>query len=202
LGTLTPKNGRAAALALPRQAMTWEKFARTVLPSAEALELLVPRYGAFTAFLTAAHPDSTMIFTWDTPVSSYLYHHEPPTQYAPPPAHWRLSASTWTKVTGVALRANMWGANPQPHLGTGAVLILEGAVDTGRGQGNALFPETLMSELLPFRATIEAYSKSAEISGRETASACGLAIGERTNGAPIRVTTDGKTAEYVIDRWD
>jgi hypothetical protein len=117
--------------------------------------------------------------------------------------HWRLSAATWTTVTGISLRANMWGGNPQPHLGTGAVLILEGAVDTGRGQGNAIFPETLMSELLPVRATIEAYSKSAEIQGREYASACGLAIGDRgTNGAPIRVTTDGKTMEYIIDRWD
>ena len=163
----------------------------------------MPQWGAFTAFLTAAHADAPLIFKWNNAVTSYLYHHEPPTHYAPQAAHWRLAAATWTKVTGVVLRANMWGANPQPHLGTGAVLILEGAVDTGRGQGNALFPETLRSELLPVRATIEAYSKSAEISGREFASACGLAIGDRgTNGAPIRVTTDGKTMDYVIDRWD
>jgi hypothetical protein len=79
-GRLTPKaKARPAKLALPQQTLTWEKFARTVLPDAVAIEAQVPA-GAdrFMALVTAEHPEAPPILQWDAedrrnPVSWY-YH--------------------------------------------------------------------------------------------------------------------------------
>lgn len=192
------------AVALPRQTMTWEKFQRTVLPTAQKLELLVPNRGSFCAMLTAVHPDAPNIFKWDNTFSQYVYHHDPAKgHYSPDAAAWGLKAHAWCTVTGITPRSNMWGANPKPHLGEGVVFVLQGAKDSGTNQGNALFPEILRDELHPVHRTIEAYSKTAVLGGREEASACGLAIGKGGTGSPIfRATVDGRTAEYELDRWD
>jgi hypothetical protein len=199
-GTAPPPPG----VSLPRQTMTWEKFQRTVLPTAQKIELLVPYRGSFCAMLTAAHADAPNILKWDNTFSHYVYHHEPAKGHtAPDAAAWGLKAHAWCPVTGITPRANMWGANPKPHLGEGVVFVLQGAKDSGTDQGNALFPEILRDELHPVHRTIEAYSKTAVIGGREEASACGLAIGKQGTGNPVfRVTTDGRSAEYQLDRWD
>lgn len=83
------------------------------------------------------------------------------------------------------------------------LLILEGCADTQTGPGNALFPECLRAELYGIRATIEAYSRSAELLGREQASACGLYIGAKgAIGYDFRVTAGGVQTLYRADRWD
>lgn len=191
-GTLMP----CSALTIPRQTMTWEKFRRTALPTASKIEVLVPFIGSFMAVLTAADPDAPNILKWDNPFSVYVYHG------GSKASQWRLAPSTWADVAGICLRPNLWGANPQPHLGTGTLMILKGAADTGTLQGNALFPEILRSELHGARSTIEAYSKSAVIGGLDEASACGIGFGGEGLKAPIRVTAGGATTEYLIDRWD
>lgn len=79
-GHLTPKSRASAGkLALPQQTMTWEKFARTVLPDALAIEAQVPA-GAdrFMALVTADSAEAPPILQWDAeerrnPVSWY-YH--------------------------------------------------------------------------------------------------------------------------------
>ncbi len=79
-GHLTPKSkAPAAKLGLPTQTMTWEKFARTVLPDALSIEAQTPASPErFMALVTAANPDAPPILQWDTddrrnPVSWY-YH--------------------------------------------------------------------------------------------------------------------------------
>jgi len=79
-GHLTPKaQTKPDKLALPQQTLTWEKFARTVLPDAVAIEAQVPP-GAdrFMALVTAENPEAPPILQWDAedrrnPVSWY-YH--------------------------------------------------------------------------------------------------------------------------------
>lgn len=186
--------------ALPCVTMTWEKFARTVLPEATALEQNAPGHGDYIAMLTAANPDAPPILKWDreearNPVSWYVYHG------GSAASAWRLSGG-WTKVNAVSANPTLWGASPQPHLGDGVVLILDGAIDTRTGQGNALFPECLKAELHGARATIEAYSRSAVIGGREDGSACGYVLNKTKAAAHLRAFVAGAWSEYRIDRWD
>ena len=76
---LTPKSKATApaALAVPARTMTWEKFARTVLPSAVSVEVQVPATcDRFAALVTAANKDAPPILQWDAedarnPVSWY-----------------------------------------------------------------------------------------------------------------------------------
>ncbi|MBL8974933.1 MAG: hypothetical protein JNK56_30325 [Myxococcales bacterium] len=79
-GHLTPKAKPATGkLALPQQTMTWEKFARTVLPDALTIEAQVPPVSdRFMALVTAANAEAPPILQWDAegarnPVSWY-YH--------------------------------------------------------------------------------------------------------------------------------
>jgi hypothetical protein len=182
---------------VPAVTMTWEKFARTILAEAERIDLMVPRGLAnFTAMLTAENADAPPILKWDNPVSLYVYH------AGSPAFQWGLAAGYERAVTAIARRPNEWGERPQPYLGEGIVFVLEGAVDSKTDAGNALFPEMLKAELHAVRSTIEAYSRTAVIGGRERASACGLGIGPQTANVRLRVTTSGRAAEYLIDRWD
>jgi hypothetical protein len=186
---------------LPRVRMTWAKFAATVLPTADALEMLVPPHGDFQGMLTAANADAKPILKWDrddarNPISTYVYNG------GSSASSWALTSGILTPVTGIALRPNLWGNNPQLYLGEELTLILKGCVDQNEGQGNALFPETLRSELHEVRATIEAYSRHAKIGGKEEASACGYGIGKGDIGIDLCVTSAGSTADYRIDRWD
>jgi hypothetical protein len=79
-GHLTPKvKTRPDKLALPQQTLTWDKFARTVLPGAVAIEAQVPAGSErFMALVTATNPDAPPILQWDAegqrnPISWY-YH--------------------------------------------------------------------------------------------------------------------------------
>lgn len=79
-GHLTPKAKKPPGRqVLPEQTITWEKFARTVLPDAVAIEAQVPAGPErFVALVTAQNPDAPPILQWDAeaqrnPVSWY-YH--------------------------------------------------------------------------------------------------------------------------------
>lgn len=60
-------------LNLPTSTMTWVKFARTVLPDASKIEVLVDNPSRFMAMVTEAVVDSEPILNWDNPFSWY-YH--------------------------------------------------------------------------------------------------------------------------------
>lgn len=201
---LKPKEAAAAVppVNIPLATMTWEKFCRTVLPTAEQLEIAVPAHGGFIALTTAVHADAPPIMKWDrederNPVAWYVY---PGGSAA---TQWGLRAGAWARVTAIAPLPTLWGSRPSPFLGEGVVLVIEGAADS-RDSGNALFPECLKEELHGARPTIEAYSRGAQIGGRDQASACGYDIRKGNRGADceLRALSAGAWARYRIDRWD
>jgi hypothetical protein len=79
-GHLTPKSPAPSdKLALPKQTLTWEKFARTVLPEALTIEAQVPAGSErFMALVTAESPDAPPILQWDAEdrrnPTSWYYH--------------------------------------------------------------------------------------------------------------------------------
>jgi hypothetical protein len=201
-GHLKPKGAQPESqLVASAQAITWEKFARTVLPHAKRIAFHVPSRGNFCALLTAVHPDAPPIHQWDSlekrnPVSHYVYHG------GSTPSQWGL-ATGLREVTAITLSPWQWFDAKCEHQGKAAVFVLSGARDSRTGQGNALFPETLRSELHGVRSVIEAYSRRAEIGGREEASACGYHFSSKGEAVTVRVrSANGVQVDYRIDRWD
>lgn len=75
-GHLTPKDKKPAAanqMNLPSKVMTFDKFSRTVLPTADKIEALIDNPNRFMALVTAAVEDSPNILQWDNTFSWY-YH--------------------------------------------------------------------------------------------------------------------------------
>lgn len=71
---IAPKGAtEAETMTLPSAVMTWEKFARTVLPTAETIEAKVDNPNRLMALVTAADPTAPNILQWDNPFSWY-YH--------------------------------------------------------------------------------------------------------------------------------
>lgn len=186
---------------IPAVSITWEKFKRTVLSDAAEIKFSVPSRGNFLALLTAATADAPPILKWDrdearNPVSGYVYHGGSGAD------QWRLSGGSWVKVTAVCSHPSLWGDKPMTFLGDRAIFLLDGCADTRTNSGNALFPEYLKDELHGIRSTIEAYSRTAEIGGRDEASACGYDIGKGNTNCTVRVKSDIGWTTYRIDRWD
>lgn len=192
-------NERVATQQVP-VAITWDKFAKSVLPSALEMHLYTESSMDFGALVTAVDPDAPPLFQWDrdgarNPVSWYLY------QGGSSPTRWNLNTNAWVVVTGVALKPNAWGGRQADHDGKGAMFLLAGARDSDNRE-LALFPETLRAELHAVRRTIEQFSKSRRIEGVEEASACGLIIGKKNLPHRLRVRSATGVAVYHIDRWD
>lgn len=180
--------------------LTWEKFARVVLPEVLSLEIWCPNNGNYYGATTAVRRKDPPILQWDgleglerNPVSLYVYRN------GSSPSNWSLSHG-WNKVTAVFRSPWSW-QRPEvfnKHQGNNVHFAIEGCRDT-RNAGLALFPETIRSELHEVRAVIEAHSNAGRLSGGEEASANGLAFSSNTK---LRVTTAEGRAEYVIDRMD
>ena len=60
-------------ITLPITTMTWDKFARTILPGAAKIEARIDNPNRFMAMVTEAVPGSENILQWDNPFSWY-YH--------------------------------------------------------------------------------------------------------------------------------
>jgi hypothetical protein len=197
-GHLRPKDVAAVPVVdIPPTTVTWEKFTRTVLPIAERMDLLVPGPGRgnFEAYLTAEHENVPLIFKWPNPFSSYVYHD------GSLAANWGLRAGSWSPVLAVSPRPNLWD-EPRNYPGEGVLLVIEGAADARRDQGNGLFPERLRDDLHGARATIEAYSKTAPIGRPEGQLACGYGVGRGVINITLRVLATGAWNSYRVDRWD
>lgn len=206
-GHLAPKvqralSGTASMTGAPPVVMTWKKFSETVLPTAEHIDLLVPTGQApFTAYVTAVDASAPPLFQWDrvekrNAVSWYVYGTNTPAR------QWGLVGGEYRKLTAICEQPSMWGDASLTHQGESVCLVIDGARDT-REAGLGLFPECLRSEYHGARAVIEAYSRSAQIEGREEAEVCGLRI---QKGTPcdqvVRVVSRGTVVTYKIDRWD
>lgn len=71
---ITPKGAsEPETMALPSTVMTWEKFQRTILPTAEIVEVKVDNPNRLMALVTASDPTAPNILQWDNPFSWY-YH--------------------------------------------------------------------------------------------------------------------------------
>lgn len=200
-GHLKPR-GAAQVIAQPDPPavpITWEKFAREVLPKAERIEYRVPMVGPFVALLTAVNADAPPIIQWDSeerrnPVSWYVY------PGGSPAGQWGLRGGEWAEVAAVTLFPHMWGGPERhPQHGKGAIFLLAGCMDT-LDSSAGLFPEILRSEYHGIRSAIEAYSRAATTTGREAGNACGVDL--RVWGQAFRVTTATGRLSYRIDRWD
>ena len=182
--------------------MTWEKFRRTVLPTAKKIECLAERYkNSYVALVTADDFNAPPIILWDNeerrnPFSWYMY------SDGSTSSQWNLPSSTYVEVTGITLQPNMWQPGYE-HIGEGVIFILKGCRDT-MNKSSGLFPEVMRGELREVRATIEAYSKKYNLGGYEEASACGLCVQNGSKGwaCRLRVTTDVGVTVYNLDRWD
>lgn len=202
-GHLLTKTAPAKSVDAPPVVMTWEKFARTVLPDAETIEFFAPsRNTGYFGMVTAANPDAPPILQWDreerrNPVSWYFYHG------GSAPEQWNLTRSAWHEVTAITLKPSSWYGAPSAHQGEGVFFILKGARDLRYTSGAGFFPECLRSEYHGVRRTMEAYAASAVVAGAAEATACGIAL---QKGQPwdhlFRVTSKGTTVTYKLDRWD
>lgn len=184
--------------------MTWEKFQRELLPTADHIEFQVPARGSFIALVTAVNAEAVPILQWDreerrNPVSWYVYHNGSPAE------QWHLQSGRWVAVTAITrLPPNWHGAEPRHH-GDGVILLLEGAHDRQGSTGMGFFPEQLRSEYHPVRRTMEAHARAKGVAGAEEATACGV---DARKGATwdhvVRVTdrTRGTRTSLTLDRWD
>lgn len=194
-----------APIDVSAQTITWEKFARTVLPTAERIEFLTPPHAeSYFAFVTAEDPAAPPILQWDredarNPVSWYLHAH------GSPPSQFGLTYTAYVDVEAVTLQPSSWGQSLS-HMGEGAYFLLKGARDGASAtSGIALFPEILKSEYHGIRAALEAYSRSKTLGGVERSDACGVCIqksGYRPRPLTFRVTVQGTRVLYNIDRFD
>lgn len=184
---------------LPASVHTWKKFREEVLPTAEAIELLLPmQVGTFVALVTQSNPGAQAILKWLNPVNWYVY------PGGSPPAQWRMEPGEWTRVEAILPFPNLWGDSPQPHYSYGHVLVLRGCEDRHNG-GLALFPEHLRSELHPMRSVIEAFSRGHLLGGRGSGVqlASGYDIRKRSGTlAQLRVQRRGGWERFRIDRMD
>jgi hypothetical protein len=201
-GHLQPKGTKAPRVEQPPVTMTFEKFRREVLPQAVQLAALVPAHGNFVAMVTTVNPDAPPILQWDheahrNPVNWYVW------PGGSPASQWGL-APGWVEVTAIALMPPMWNAaKDHGHHGRGAFVLLKGCRDTREG-GIALFPEVLKAEYRPIRATIEAFSRSAQLKDRDQATACGLDLRAGQAWQQQVRATDARHVQtvYLLDRWD
>jgi hypothetical protein len=198
-GHLKPKDVKQVEkFVLPSKDITWEKFREKVLPEALKIEYRTINYkDNYGTFVTANDSEAPNILQWDNPVSWYLYHG------GSSPTSFNLPSNVWVKVNAIALRPNQWeGEEKHAQHGQGGMFILDGCKDT-RNDDIALFPEMLKADLRAIRATIEAFSKSQKMHGKEEASAAGVLFAKNDKyNMQVRVTTKDGVQEYKIDRWE
>lgn len=194
------KPSAPANIGAPAVAITWDKFARTVLPTAEAIECLVPAHGNFLAFVTAANPAAPPMVQWDredrrNPVTWYVYHG------GSPAGAWNVRAGA-VKVNAIVLNPAHWdAARAMPNHAPTAVFILDGARDTRHERSGGMFPAHMRSEFHSIRSTLEAHFMRAPIAGRDEATACGLCFNTGSD-VTVVVTSGGVRMMYRLDRWD
>jgi hypothetical protein len=178
------------------------RFQRTVLPTAERIEILCPHAGPYTSLLTAADTDAPPILQWDNednrnPVSWYFWHG------GSPASQFCLTASKFHSVNAIALKPSMWTGGHE-HQGAGVLFIIDGASDMNQ-LGSCLFPEILKSELHGVRSVIEAHLRTSTPEGSDQQSAAGLML-QKGNGnqwnTRLRVWSAGRHIDYKLDRWD
>ncbi len=191
-----------AGSGMPEVRITFEKFRREVIPTANKIEFKVGSQVNLASLVTSVNPDAPPIVQWDTEdarnaVTWFLY------PGGRPAAYWTLTPG-WATVSGITLQPTMWDGQPRPHLGESVFFLIEGARDTGHVQGGGLFPEHLKSDYHGVRSTLEAHFNRTKVSDNLAGTATGYKFekGGPANDCHVRVTTGNVVTEYHIDRWD
>lgn len=199
-GHLQPKNtAQTSPISAPHIAITMEKFVRTVVGSAEKMEVELGYNANFISITTAEEVDSPKLFQWDHSFAWYMWHGgAAPSQYG--------LQTGWASVAAVTRLPARWGDEAEQkfqHHGDGIVLLVDGARET-RTPGVALFPSLLRAELREVRSVIESYSNSAKMGGLMDGSGIGIDVrqGNPFHPTTVRVTSAGISQIYKIDRWD
>lgn len=185
----------------PTITMTLQKFVQTVIPTAEQIEVEIQSgRNPFIGITTALNEDAPRLFQWDHPFAWYVWNS------GSTAAQFGMQAG-WAKLSGITRLPARWGDEGErfKHHGDGIILLLDGARET-RTSGAAIFPSLMRSELHGVRATIEAHSRGTVMGGLADGSAVGLDLRDQGNSqsypAMLRVTANGRTQTYKIDRWD
>lgn len=186
--------------------MTWEKFARTVLPEALRIRaVLPPGLSPLGGLLTAQDPDAGCLIRWDRPESrnpfSWYCAYSGAGLPGIHPKVYGTAAGAELEVTAVLPSVPQWvgGENRDPRWDQSLTILVDGltAPDDTRG---CLFPEILRSELHAIRSTIEAYSQNERLESVPDA-AVGI-VSVAGFGVQYIVETATGTTKYSIDRWD
>lgn len=194
---LRPK-AAASNVILPKQDITWVKFAKDVLPMAHEIKVQLPIHKAFyVGTTTQTNADAPPIIQWDeennrNPVGNYIYINGST-------AHeWNLSVG-WHKANAV-FRAPQNQVREFTHQGDYIVFSFEQARDLAAEQGAptglGLFPAMLKAELREMHTVIEAYSQKGKITG--VGNANGIIFKKEQ---PLLVRVNGNRTFY-IDRWE
>lgn len=187
-------------LAAPQQTMTWEKFQRVLLPTADRLEFKAPSRGSYTALVTAVNMEAPPILQWDlegarNPVSWYFWNG------GASASQFGLVSGQFYEVSAVTLKPSMWGGENK-HQGKGVMFVLPDARES-RDVELALFPEILKSELHGVRSVIEAHSRTRILQGRDEPHVAGVMLTDNALwDAVVRVWSSGHTMDVLLDRWD
>jgi len=162
-----------AALDLPEVRMTWDKFQRTVLEGALAIEYQVPHTSVqFGALVTAVNAEAPPILQWDeaakrNPVSVYSAQSEP--------SNWGLQPGSFVTVNLITSMPYHWNGAMTPNQKQGVLLALDGCSDRNRRTGGGFLPEFLRSDLREIRSALDAYAKQATVQ-QVDGPICGLAL--------------------------
>lgn len=177
--------------------MTWAKFERDILPTANEIAVRVPTMGNFTILCTAVDSQAKPIMRWDeegpvrNPFNWYVWH-------GGSPADQHYLSRGWTKVYAITDRACNW---LHPHAGfpPSRWFFLEGAGER-RTAGSALFPECIRTDLHEVRSVIERYSKTFNLPTSQHA-AVALPIADNLT-LEVRVKSKDLIRTFTLDRME
>lgn len=179
--------------------MTWEKFRTSILPMATAIKALgTDREHSLGAITTAVNTDAPPLLAWDKPGSR-----NPFCGYC----HVRRAGGDFglgaeATVLAVVDSPSRWSGGT--HFPPGVVLVLKDARDQNMQEvGGALFPELLLPELRPVRATISAHSARIVMDQPAGQLAAGIVLRKDTPcNLRLAVQTGSLVRTFTIDRWE
>lgn len=192
---------RVKEVDIPPQKTTWVKFLKNVLPTCKNIEIKVPQHGSFYGLVTAVHDDAPPIIQWDSETHrnpfSWFFEHGGSLC-----TRWDLTSGDWAKCNAIFLGPHLWDEPDKfARFGNIVCFAIEGSKEKSHGNGLALFPEILKSELHGIRSVIEAHSQNSKLESPESGDANGLALQEKATNSTVTVRVNGKDC-YHIEKWD
>lgn len=182
--------------------VTFARFAKEVVPHAVSMYFVARRRRElFQSLTTAVNKDAIPLFRWDkeeqrNPVSWYQW------IGGTTPEQYNLSSTGLHKIIGICLKPSLWSEDEKS--GFGALFLIENCKDTRyKTAGIGLFPDLLKGEFMPYRSTIDMYSRDKVLSGHDT-QASGILVGDKVEDKdpPIfRVYTIAGYQDYQITSW-